>query len=571
MQNTAIFCTLNSKYIHASLAPFYLAAAVNQSCNGFFTAKVFESTVKEAQKSTDKLADAILTDKPLFIGFSCYIWNIETIFQLAKVIKEKSPKITIALGGPEAGHNAKQILNDNTFIDYVFAGEGEKSVPEFLNLLAIGTSPKKDEISGLNSRSYSSLPCFLNGETALINPYTDEYFKVLNNRIAYIETSRGCPFSCAFCLSGSSDKPRYYEDDIIFENIIKLANSGTQTVKFIDRTFNSNARHANKILQFLLDNIGKEISEEICFHFEIAADILKDDTMKLLEKMPHGTVQLEIGMQSFNEKTLQEINRKTDTKKLIQNINRLVESKNMHIHIDLIAGLPHEGMNEFKNSFNIGYALKAHVMQMGFLKMLHGSEMRDNLVKYPCDFDEKPPYQVKNTPWLSEKELEELNLCEDALERIYNSGRFLRTAQYAILQSKRTPFDFYCEIGKAAKEKNLKTHNVDLDVYTEFLYNFLVDTYNIDKLTLRDYMVKDRLSTNASGKLPKCLQIKDELLAKASNKLKEISPPLKGVKRGVALLYSEKKLCFTDYINRDNVTKEYIVNEILVDNLFKFI
>ncbi len=563
----AKFCTLNSKYVHASLAPYYLAVAVNLHSKGNIKAVAYESTVKEASANLSGIVNAILTDKPKFIGFSCYIWNIEATLKLAKAIKEENADIVIALGGPEAGYNANAILNEHNYIEYVLSGEGEESVPELINCLYSGEGPQKGQISGLNTKAYSSKPCELKAKHSLLNPYTSEYLQSLKGRIAYIETSRNCPFNCAFCLSGVSEKPRYFSDEQIFENIVTLSNSMAKTVKFIDRTFNANTEHANKILRFIKENIGKRINEETCFHFEIAADILSESTMQILSEMPTGSVQLEIGMQSFNEKTLCAVNRKTNTQKLKENIKRLVECGNMHIHIDLIAGLPFEDIHSFKNSFNEGYALNANVMQLGFLKILHGSEMRTNAQNYPCTFNEKPPYEIINTPWLCEKDIKVLKYCEDALERLYNSGRFTRTAKYAIEQSGKTPFDFYCEIGIKANEKNIATHHVDLDMYTKFLYDILPQICDLNKDLLRDEMIRDRLATNAAGRIPKALQIKDSLLAKASELLEKNYARSKGVKRGVALLYGAQSVCFVDYRPENLLKNTYKLTEIPFANL----
>ncbi len=567
----AKFCTLNSKYVHASLAPYYLAVAVNSCESSSISAAVYEGTVKEANADLSGIADEILTDKPQFIGFSCYIWNIETTLLLAKEIKRKNADVVIALGGPEAGYNAKQILRDCRYVDYILSGEGEKSVPELIELLCAKKAPRKGQISGLNTREFLSEPCELKGDTQLLNPYTSEYLSSLKGRIAYIETSRNCPFKCAFCLSGQSAKPRYFSNEQIFNNIITLSNSMAKTVKFIDRTFNANTEHADKILRFIKDNIGKTISTKTCFHFEIAADILKQSTIELLKAMPRGSVQLEIGMQSFNEKTLSAVNRKTDIYKLKENIKTLVESGNLHIHIDLIAGLPYEGLSEFKNSFNEGYALKADVMQLGFLKILHGSEMRINSQNYPCEYSEKPPYEIKCTPWLSEKDIKVLKYCEDTLERLYNSGRFLRTAKLAIEHSKKNPFDFYCELGKTANEKNIGTHHVNLDDYTNFLLETLPKMCCLNKDLLRDELVRDRLCTNASGKIPKALQIKDAELAKATAILEKYYQREKGVKRGVALLYSAQCVCFVDYTHENLAKNSYKLTQIPLKNLYKLI
>ncbi len=359
----------------------------------------------------------------------------------------------------------------------------------------------------------------------------------------------------------------------MFDNIIALSQSGCKTIKFVDRTFNANATHANAILNFICENYGKndKIPDGTCFHFEIAADILKESSLEILKKLPVGAVQLEIGMQSFNEETLSYINRRTDTKLLQQNILKLLNFNNIHIHIDLIAGLPLEGIASFKNSFNTGYALGAHVMQLGFLKVLHGSAIKNNAEKYPCTYSQTAPYEVIETPWITKDELDLLRLCESELERMYNSARFRRTAKYALSASKMSPFDFYCHVGKAADACGVAPHGVSLDEYTAFLYKELCGLNGVDKNLLRDEMVKDRLATNSTGKLPKALIVPDKMLAKLTFLLTkdERTAPKNGVKRGVAILYGANKICYTDYLHKNTVTNEYILHELYIDNLIQ--
>ena len=227
------------------------------------------------------------------------------------------------------------------------------------------------------------------------------------------------------------------------KDIINLSLSGTKTIKFVDRTFNADSKRANEIIKFILDNRGSHIPENVCFHFEIAGDILDEESIKILNSAPKGSIQLEIGMQSFNEKTLAYINRKTNTAKLIENIKKLLAPGNLHIHIDLIAGLPFEGLESFEHSFDIGYNLRSNMLQLGFLKLLHGAEMRENFEKYPCEFSKEPPYEVISTQWTDENDLALLHKVEDALERLYNSGRFIETVDYVLDKTCSTPFKFF--------------------------------------------------------------------------------------------------------------------------------
>ncbi len=405
-----IISCLNSKYVHASLSPWCLLSGVREFAKTTYDISVMESTING---DIQDIADKIINEKPDVIAFSTYIWNVTKTLEICSIIKEKH-SCRIVLGGPEVAYRQEDVLTKCDFIDFVLAGEGEWTFPDFLDNM-------NDDLSAVAGLSYRE-----NGEIITIpekeytetppSPFVDEFFENLNGRISYIETSRGCPYRCAFCLSGRCSPLRFFDLEQVKKDIIRLANSGTQTIKFVDRTFNAKADRANEILLFIKENYGKDIPQNMCFHFEIAGDILKDSTLEILSTMPKGAVQLEIGMQSFNEETLKTINRKTNTEKLVENIKKLISFNNMHIHIDLIAGLTGENLESFKNSFNIGYSLKAHMLQMGFLKLLYGAQMRENSEKYPCTFNNEPPYEVTSTPWLTGEEIKMLKNCEERMQ-----------------------------------------------------------------------------------------------------------------------------------------------------------
>ncbi len=516
---------LNSKYIHASLSPWCLLAGVREFCKSKVVAQVCESTINAD-------LDGFISSIPSadVYAFSCYIWNIEQTLYICQKLKEKH-NAKIVLGGPEVAYRAKEVLNQYDCVDFVLSGEGEFNFPKLID--AINLSYDFGDVDGLTYRKGNMVLSNPEIEHTITppNPYCDEFFDSLKGRICYIETSRGCPYRCAFCLSGRCSKLRYFDINIVKENILRLANSGTKTIKFVDRTFNANPKRANEILLFIKTNYGTKIPAGVSFHFEIAGDILTSDTLDILSGMPHRAVQLEIGMQSFNENTLKTINRKTDTKKLIKNIKTLLSFNNMHIHIDLIAGLTGEDLSSFKNSFNIGYNLKAHMLQMGFLKLLYGSDMRENSEKYPCEYSDKPPYEVISTPWLSANEIKKIKNCEDALERLYNSGRFLLTLDYLISEMDIEPFDLFWDFGNFASGNKLS-----LSLYSQKLYDFYKD--KCDKDILREKIVCDLLACGAQKDIPDCLKIKDTLYKKTKALLIEQF----GNKISFALLYKSRKI-----------------------------
>lgn len=520
-----VISCLNSKYIHASLAPWCLLAGVKNFAQKNYDAKVFESTING---NFHDFAQKIISENPQVVSFSCYIWNITGTLEICKEIKENL-NCKIILGGPEVAYRPQDVLEKYDFIDFVLSGEGEWNFPLLIDningdLSCVDglTYRKNNEIIANPEKEYTETPP---------SPYSEDFYKNLNGRIAYIETSRGCPYRCAFCLSGRCSKLRFFDIEQVKKDIINLANSGTQTLKFVDRTFNANSKRANEILTFIKDNYGTKIPQNICFHFEIAGDILTEATLEILSQMPTGAVQLEIGMQSFNEDTLKKINRKTNTEKLIKNIKKLLEFGNMHIHIDLIAGLTGEDLKSFKNSFNIGYSLKAHMLQMGFLKLLYGADMRENPQDFPCEYNENPPYEVISTPWISADEMKTLKNCEDAVDRLYNSGRFLFTLDYLIDEIGISPFDLFNDFGNTVDGTNMK-----LSDYAVKVYEYFKD--KCDEQILREKILCDLLSCSSSVQIPEIFKIRDPLYKKVKKHF--IENVDKNIK--IAILYSKNEI-----------------------------
>lgn len=489
--------TLNSKFIHSNLSLWCLKSGVEHFCKNNHEIRVFESTIN---KSHDDLLQKLDEFHPDILACSCYIWNTEKLLEIYRIFKQKSNCI-IALGGPEVEFCKEDILYGYKFVDYIVSGEGEwsfSSLVDFLN----GDKLWDDceGISYLECDKIISLQAMPHAITPP-SPYCKEYFDSLNGRIAYIEASRGCPFNCSYCLSGRLCGLRYFDFEQITDNIVNLYNSGTETIKFIDRTFNADATKANRILSFIKDNFSDN-RNNVCFHFEMAADILKEETLKILSEMPVGLCQLEIGIQSFNEKTLVAVNRKTDLIKVQRNITELLSYKNMHIHIDLIAGLPYEDINSFRNSFNMAFALKASMLQLGFLKMLHGADIRKSATDYDAHFSAKAPYEIHSNKWLSEDNLKELKMCEDALDRLYNSSRFLNTIDFLLKETGWTPYDLFSRFGASGD-----FNKISLSDYSEKIYLYFRSYVN--EVKLKEAILIDLNSLQVNIHIPDVLIDKD--------------------------------------------------------------
>jgi len=542
----AVICAVNSKYVHSSLAAWYLLAGVEEYSRTRICARVVEATIND---DPDAVAARIVENSPSVIGLGCYIWNITFVKKLLPLIKKALPDAVVVLGGPEVSYNAGEILRDEPLADYVLSGEGEKPLALLLDAVASGA-----DVSGIPG------VCFRRSGEIVVSPpycaaeeppdpYTGAYFDALNGRIAYLETSRGCPFSCAFCLSGRQGRVRYFDSGRAGRDIVRLANSGARTVKLVDRTFNADPRRARAIFGFILDKYGTEIPEGVRFHFEIAGDLLDEETLALLGAAPRGLFQFEIGLQSFGEETLLAVSRKTDTARLKENISRLMAFGNIHIHLDLIAGLPFEDMARFGQSFNTAFSLEPHMLQLGFLKLLHGAAMREEPEAFPAE------------------DLRRLHLAEDALERLYNSGRFRRTLRYVLERTSKTPFELFLDTGAALSEN--APAGEPLDDYTARLFRYFGALEGVDKAALLDAMICDRLASNAAGGLPPVLQIRDGRL-KAAMRAVNGSPATrlqKGVRRGFALLASENAVVWADDMERDPVTGAYTLHKTSLDEL----
>ena len=528
----AVITTLNSKYIHSSLGIWYLLAGVKR-CAPEITASVVEGTVNE---NMENYIERLIAKSPDIIGFSCYIWNISHIRAVIEKIRELLPECVIVLGGPEADCNTRELLK---IADYILRGDGEESFAGLAKCIK-----NNEDVSGIAGICYGSVispPAQTKGDPC--DPYSQEYFETLSGRIAYLETSRGCPYSCAFCLSGGSNLC-FFDEERAKADILRLANSGAKTIKLVDRTFNANAARAERLTRFIIENYGDKIPLGICFHFEIAGDILSPSLLEIYSQAPIGAIQLEIGLQSFNEQTLKAVRRKTDTKKLRENIEKIISFGNIHLHIDLIIGLPFEDVKSFKESFNMAFSMSPHMLQVGFLKLLHGSAMRDEPREYPCEFNETPPYAVISTPWLSAAEIIGLHKFEDVFERIYNSGRFHRTVEYLLAATQLSPFDLFDGI------KNVPLSPA-LDDFTNEIFELFTEFEGVDKHILRDNMICDRLATNSSGVIPSALKSPDEELRVVRRALK---------RRSVAILYSKDKIVYADYDEKNPITGEYKLN-----------
>ncbi len=558
MSNTypVTLCALSSQYLHVTPAPYALLAGVRAFCTQSIDCRVVSGTVNEPMTT---VADRIAETAPRLIGLSCYIWNISRVMELLPLLRQRLPESYIILGGPEVTPHSLQRLRELPLADGVLCGEGERAFAALCDVMAAG-----GDLSAIPSLTYrlpggsirEGIPCVECADPpSLCIP---EYLKAAHDRIAYLETSRGCPYRCAFCLSGECGTARWFDFDRAKADLLALAAARPRVLKLVDRTFNAHRSRAEDLLEFILQQQGSGIPHGLCIHFEVAADLLSDRMIGLLAQMPRGAVQLEVGLQSFSEETLAAVRRKTNLDTVVHRVRQVLEKGNVHLHLDLIAGLPHEDLARFTAGFHRAFALRPHMLQLGILKLLPGAAMREEPEQFPCRFSQDPPYAVIDTPWLSRNDLIRLRLAETALDKLYNSGRFHRTLEYVLEATGLTPMQIFETVGAAAASAG----QLSLEDYTALVQRTLGALPGADAADLRDALVLDALATRGDGRLPRCLQQPDPLLRKAKIML-ESDPATrsrKGVRRGAALLYGARQTAYADYdAPRDPVTGEYPV------------
>lgn len=453
-----LFVAVNAKYVHTSLSVRFLAGYAKK-CG--IDADFAEYTINETK---DMVLRKLYMSPADVYGFSCYIWNIGFVLSVARDLKLLKPDAKIILGGPEVSFDAENVITQNSYIDYIVCGEGEKAV---LNLL------KNLEIS--EKVIYAKEQICLD---ELDFPYTDDDLEkcIKGEKLIYYETTRGCPFSCSYCLSSVTYGVRYRDIGLVKREIKKMTDKGAMTIKFADRTFNADKKRAAEIWKFCAGLTGKTK-----YHFEIGADLLDEECLNILKEVPEGKFQFEVGVQSTNEKTLGAVCRKTDMEKLKKNVRKLKEFNNIHLHLDLIAGLPFEGYESFANSFNELFELKPHELQLGFLKFLKGSAIREQAASFGAKYSFEAPYGVLLTDCLSVKEVIKLKSIEDVFERYYNSGRFLNSLFYAAEQFS-SPFKFFERLAEFFETKGLVGQGIKRISLYGYLYEYMKENVSEDNL-----------------------------------------------------------------------------------------
>lgn len=438
-----LLAAINAKYIHSNLGIYSLKTYGEKMLKEWGLAEQVEISLAEytINHQMEQILQDIYKRKPDVIGFSCYIWNISYVKMILADIKKVLPDVKIWAGGPEVSYHAEAFLKEEPAVDLVMMGEGEITFAHFLKALLEGEALK--QVPGLMLRNDDGTFTDTGFRQVMDMsqfpfPYAFMDMKELEHRIIYYESSRGCPFSCAYCLSSIDKKLRFRSLDLVLPELEWFLQAKVPQVKFVDRTFNCKKSHAMAIWQYIRDHDNGITN----FHFEIAADLLDKDELDLLSTMRPGLVQLEIGVQSTNEKTLETIHRKTDIEEIRQITAAINSWHNIHQHLDLIVGLPWEDLKRFKQSFNDVYSMEPEQLQLGFLKILKGSYMEELIPDCDLLYSTAPPYEVLQTKWLSYGDVLELKDIEEMTEVHYNSRQFTCTLK-ELEKEFNTPYEMF--------------------------------------------------------------------------------------------------------------------------------
>ena len=471
-----LLTAVNAKYIHSNLAVYDLRAYAEAYGTGGAQVEIGEYTINH---TIDYILEGIYKAKPDVLCFSCYIWNLDYVEQLMDEYHKICPEVPIWVGGPEVSYETEAFLKAHPQVTGAMVGEGEETFLELCeNYAKAGAGAKAGKadfpgIKGIMYRAGESLVKTGAREPLDLNriPFCYGAVEDFRNRIIYYESSRGCPFSCSYCLSSIDKCLRFREIELVKKELQFFIDKKVPQVKFVDRTFNCRHDHAMAIWTYIHEHDNGITN----FHFEVSADLLNEKEIALINRMRPGLIQLEIGVQSANEITIREINRTMKIDVLSTIVDKIKKGNNVHQHLDLIAGLPYEGYESFGKSFDRVYKMNPEQLQLGFLKVLKGSVMHDRAQEYGIVYQDRAPYEVLSTKWLTYAEVIRLKQIEEMVEVYYNSGQFCCTMA-ALEQEFASPFCMYECLAAYYDEKNAFAVSHSRIGRYEILYDFIVKT-----------------------------------------------------------------------------------------------
>ena len=480
-----LLAACNAKYIHSNLAVYNL-----KSCSGEYSSRVVVKEYTINQIRDDILKDIYL-EQPDVVCFSCYIWNISFVRELVPDLKKILPQVEFWAGGPEVSYDAVEFLKKNPAFFGVMVGEGEETFHELAGYYIERKPETLSEIRGVAFRDENKGRDIVHtGWRELMDlskvPFAYSNLTEFKNRIIYYESSRGCPFSCSYCLSSIDKKLRFRDIELVKKELQFFIDNKVPQVKFVDRTFNCKHDHAMEIWRYITEHDNGITN----FHFEISADLLRAEELALMKTMRPGLIQLEIGVQSTNPQTIKAIRRTMDFEKLKGIVEQIHGFGNIHQHLDLIAGLPYEGYDSFHKSFCDVYALRPEQFQLGFLKVLKGSHMMEMTGEYQILYKDREPYEVLSTAWLTYGEILRLKMVESMVEVYYNSGQFKNTLVF-LEKYFDDPFRMYEALGRFYEKKGYSEISHSRMRRYEILMEFAGEQKEIPSEALSDVMLLD--------------------------------------------------------------------------------
>ena len=471
-----LLVAINAKYIHTNMAIKLLQA------NTSYPVSSIEFTIKETPNT---IINYILENQYDIVGFSCYIWNIEIIKQITK--KLISNNITIILGGPEVSYNASYFL-ENNFAHYVIKNEGEEAFDALLKYL-----DNKLKITDVPNLYYKDGYTFDKLVDLKKSKMAYHLIENVNNRIMYIETSRGCPYKCAYCMASLDNKLRFFEIEEIKKQLLILINKGARVFKFLDRTFNANKKNFIELVDFIIEHHKPNNS----FQFEITGDLLDEDVINYINgKAPKNLFRFEIGIQSTNIEANLAVGRIQNNTKLFKNILLIQDANVIDLHLDLIAGLPYEDYNSFIKTFNEVLSLRPLELQLGFLKLLHGTRLFNEKEKYGYIYSETAPYEIIKNNFMNENDINNIHICEDIFEKYYNTTIYKKSINM-ILDKIENHYNFFYDLGLYSIDKENKRLEDSFKVLDNYLTDNNINDYNIHKQLIIDYLSYYKLKPKA--------------------------------------------------------------------------
>lgn len=476
-----LLAACNAKYIHSNPAVYNLRAYADDCRDSVF---IKEFTINQPK---DEILKDIYRSGADVVCFSCYIWNISFVKEIIEDLKKLLPDTAFWAGGPEVSFHGEELLRSMPQLTGIMAGEGEETFRELAGYY-VKNKGRLEDIRGILFRQGEEIRNNGLREPVDLNkiPFVYEHIGEFSNRIIYYESSRGCPFSCSYCLSSIDRRLRFRDLVLVKKELQFFLDHKVPQVKFVDRTFNCRHGHAMEIWKYILEHDNGVTN----FHFEVSADLFTEEELKLLGQMRPGLVQLEIGVQSANPQTLKAIRRKTDLRKLENAVARIREKENIHQHLDLIAGLPWEDYESFRRSFDYVYKMRPDQLQLGFLKVLKGSSMEMEAKEYGMVFKTREPYEILSTKWLSYEEILKLKMVESMVEVYYNSGQFQHTLNW-IMRFYEDAFSFFESLGKFYEKKGYGEISHSRIRRYEILLEFLREETEISEAEASQKMIYD--------------------------------------------------------------------------------